>query len=176
MPETTNTKPTFEASIEATLLAERLGKAEIGEIVKYDDLSKIIGQDVRNPHVRSRLQTALKHVLKDHRFVFAAVSNVGYKRLGDADLAKIGEASTHKIARETKRATAKMACVDLSKLTPQETSRWNAQASLLAMYSEFSKPRVVKAIEQATAKAGQRLPTAKAIEAAFSTRTNGSTD
>lgn len=162
-------KPLFEASIEARLMADRFAKAAIGETVSYDELTKIIGQNVRGQHIRARLHTALKRVLRDNGIVFAVVANEGYKRLADGELPKLGEVSIRKIGREANRTMKKMGCADFSKMTNAELAAFNASASHLGLLAEVTKPRVSKAIEAATAKTQQQLPTAKAIEAAFST-------
>jgi hypothetical protein len=161
-------QPQFQASIEARLMADRFSKAQIGEIVTYDELSKIVGQDVRGQHMRSRLHTAIRNTLRDHRAVFGVVATVGYKRLADDELPKLGEASIAKIGRESRRTLKKMGAADFSKMSRAGLSEWNANASHLGLLSEVTKPRVAKAITAATEKAQQQLPTAKAIEAAFS--------
>ena len=161
-------KPLFEISVEARLMAERLARAAMGELVTYDELSDIIGQNVRLQRNKGRLNTALRTVLNDHRMVFGVVVNEGYKRLADADMSKIGRQSARKIRREAQRAKKKMACVNLDKLTSEQKSEWNVAATIISMTEEVSAPRAVKAIESAVSKTQQQLPVAKALEAAFS--------
>lgn len=168
---TVSKRPLFEASVESRLMADRLSKAKMGETVTYAELSELIGQDVRMQRNKSRLNTALRTVLNDHRYVFGVVVNEGYKRLADAELSKVGNASLRKMRREAHRAKKKLGCVDLSKLTQTESVQWNLSATMVSFAEEVLAPRSFKAIENAVSKSQQQLPTAKAIEAAFS---NGS--
>lgn len=155
-------KPTFEVSIETRQVVERLVKCDIGEIVEYSELRTLIGRDARD-----RLETARKHLRKEHRMVFGTVNGVGLKRLADCELAKIGEASTIKIGREAKRAMQKMGCVDFKNLTSDQLSEWNSRASHLGLVAEVTRPKVAKAIEAKVKETQRELPVMKAIEAAF---------
>lgn len=161
-------RPLFEASVESRLIAERLSKAAIGEVVSYAELSELIGGDVRSQRNKSRCDTAMRNVLNEHRMVFGAVRNEGFQRLADSELAKVGEQYIGRMKRTAKRAKKKMACVDFSKLTAEQSVAWNVTATVISVSEEVMGNRSVKAIGHAVSEAKQQLPTLKAIEAAFS--------
>lgn len=95
----------FEGDIVA--LAERLRAVPVGEIVTYEQLDKVIGRDCRAR--RYLLMTARDRIEKDTGAIFAAVFNVGLKRLPVESYASIGQHSRKSIRAKASTASRRMA-------------------------------------------------------------------
>jgi len=156
------TKSIPEQSMETRMLLDRLAKASVGEVIKYTELSELIGQDVQ-ARSRGHLASAIKSLLNDRQMVFGVIRTVGVKRLSDGEIVAVGDEILPRIRRMAKRATRKLLAVaDFNSLTNDQKIRHNAVVSSLATVSFFSKEARVKEIEKQVGSA-QPLPVGKVL-------------
>lgn len=131
-----------------------LAAAQVGEVVTYEALTKVIGRDAQHAgahHVRS----ARFVVKREHAMVFACVVNVGVKRLPDDE--KIAEARgrLRRSASQAREGLRSLACVDdFSALTPEMKIQHNTTAAQLGAIRAMATSKTAKRLE---AKIGDQL-------------------
>jgi len=164
MSETNGKRAIPELSIDARLLAERLEKCQFGEIVPYDELSKVVGRNVRERQGYSQLQAARRVVMRERRMVFAAVTGEGLKRCDDAGIVAVAGSYVDRIHRMTKKSISTLACADFDKLDNSTRIELNAKASQLAVLDQLTTNKAQQKIAAAVKQAEDRLPLAKTLE------------
>lgn len=157
-------KPSFELSADSRFLLQELRKVQVGETIGYDTLSTAIGRLVGGDF--SSLQTAVRRLLRDDGIVFANVRGVGFKRLDDADIVRLGESETDATRRRARRTVRKLTAVrDYASLTPAMQLRHTALVSVNAMVADVTRDQSVKKIEHASGGRAGELPIAQTIRA-----------
>lgn len=159
-----NGKTKFEMSIDTRITYDLLMKAAIGETVTYAAIAKELGRPVSGaePH----LQSALHRCLSNDNRVFANVSRVGYKRLGDVEIVATGERETEMLRRRAKRAGKRLTCVENFDGLPNDMKvKHNTYLSMFGAISAMTKTGAVKKLEGEVFRAQAALPLAKTLEA-----------
>jgi hypothetical protein len=151
-----------EASIDSTTLYNRLKSANIGDIVTYSELSKIIGGDVTNPKLRQFVYTALAMCNKNDNMVFDCVMKVGYKRLNDKEITEKSTTQPFRKIRSTiSRANRDIRCINVNNLDNDEFVKLNATRSVFGVLAEITKPKLIKEISDSYP---EPLPLLKTID------------
>lgn len=151
-------------SIDTKLLLQRLQKAEVGELLTYDELGDIIGRDVQK-EARSCLLSAIRSCLSAE-IVFGTVRNVGVKRLTDRELAGIGEDVRSHIGRVARKATRKMTLIsNFDNLTNEEKIRHNTTISMLGAVGHITSVKANRSLENKVAASLEVLPLQKTLSA-----------
>lgn len=153
-----------EMSIDTQVLIKRLTQVAVGEVVTYDELSKLIGRDVRNG-ARGFLNTARHRLKRDDRAIFAIVRKVGVKRLDDFGIVKAGESGMQHIRNQTRRVVQTLGCVADYENLPNDVKRaYNLTTAQAGMLAHITKPSTVKKIEARVSGMADTVP-AKFLEA-----------
>lgn len=151
-------------SIDTKTLSDRLARAEVDEIVTYQELTSLIGRDVQSI-ARGNLNSAVRRMLADGR-VFACVHGVGVKRLNDHEIVGVGTQVLSKVRRTTNRARVKLAAVqDFDALPRDEKATHNMAMSVLGVLSHMTKPSTVRQLETRIDEARTALPLQKTLDA-----------
>lgn len=157
-------KPQITMSLDTQMLYERLEKAQIGDLIKYEELSAIIGSDVQIKG-RGSLQSARKMAMRDKSMVFESVRDIGIKRLADAEIVRSGQAYISRIRRHARRGMRVLVSVQNFEALPNDLKiRHNATASMLGAVAQFSGGAAQKRIEDAVEAAGNKISYAKTLE------------
>jgi hypothetical protein len=146
----------FQCSIETKWLIDRGRRLQVGEVVTYEELSKLIGIDVREEG-RGALRSARNILLRDEQIVLDSVPNVGLKRSSDSEIVQSAGAQ-----RGVQRLTA---VADFDRLSDADKLAHNASVSALAVIKLMGKPKSVERIAASvnTANTGS-LPIARTLE------------
>lgn len=153
-----------EMSIDTRLILQRLEKARVDETITYAELDGLIGRDVRKVAAHC-LQSALRAAMR-REIVFGTVWGVGLKRLGDGELAGVGEVARQKIRRTAKRAIKKMLLVqDFDSLSNEEKVRHNASLSMLGAVAHIASTGQAKTLERRVSSTMGALPLQRTLEA-----------
>ncbi len=115
-------RPSFQQSLETQLLIRRLRQCQIGEIVEYSELLKLIGSTHLGKS-RSAIVTARRNLMKNHRIIFGAINKVGLKRLNDEEIVSLGTSRIHHIYRTARRSLAEQDQVLILNLNPEQRIR-----------------------------------------------------
>ena len=154
-----------ETSVDTMLVHDLLEKKEVGDVVTYAELTKLIGRDIQNK-ARGCLNTAKRMLQREKRFVFGTIMTVGVKRLDDVQIVGTSESTLKKIRGESKRGARRLACVhDYDGLPNGEKIKHNAAVSMLGALSQATKPGSIKRIESKVAEANERLAIGSTLEA-----------
>lgn len=156
-----------QISLESQLLIDRLAKVAEGEIITYEELSKIAGRDVQ--HVaRSCLMTARKRLFNEQAIYFSPVFGVGLKRCTDADKVDCGAAQSTKVRRAAKKGMKVCLSVqNFDKLNQEQKTRHNVHVSLLGAIAASMTTSKIKALTSKVEAAKDKLPLTKTLEALF---------
>ena len=139
----------------ARLLIDYLWDIQVNQTIPYDDLSQVIGLDIRKR--RDILYTALRYLRETQGYEFSPETGKGIVRLDE--VSKIGKMyqrirGAHKGARTTARIGK---TVDLKELTIEE-KRQHLAASVVAaaLFSATSREQLKK-IESHTEEAPKKI-------------------
>lgn len=151
-------------SIDTKMLSDRLALLPVGETLPYEDLSSVIGRDVRT-EARSNLTSAM-HRLLSEGVVFAAVRGIGIKRLTDEEIVGIGPETVAKVRRAARRAGTKLSAVqDFAALPATAQTQHNMSMSVLGVLLHLTKPKTIRQLEARIGEAQAALPLQRTLEA-----------
>ena len=157
--------PRFSISIETTLLIERIKHMKVGDLLTYQELSQLIGQDVQEAAAHI-LQSARRICQREYQVVTDAERNVGIKRASDIELTNSGLQIFSRMRRAARRGVGRVMSVNNWDALPDaEKGRRNATVSALRMMEMMGRPKSIDRIAGAvnTEMTGQ-LPVAKTLE------------
>jgi hypothetical protein len=147
---------TATLAMDTRIIFERLLKAKAGDIISYDELSTLVGRDVKDKD-RYVLQSALRKALS-HNYVFGNIRKVGFKRLSDEEIVGTGANTISRTGRLSRRGIKKLASVRNFNELPQPAQvKHNAAMSILGMISHASRRKQVQAIERRAEYAQDKL-------------------
>ncbi len=135
----------FEKSADTKALEEVLNKAQVGETISYEKLSKAIGRDVRT-HAFAALRTA-RHGLIKSGFVFDVEKNVGLTRLDSKGIVQSTEADRKSIHKKTKRTLTKLSVAKYEELDDESKKKHIAMSAQMGALAMFSGKSASKKIE-----------------------------
>ena len=152
-----------EVRIETRIIADRLDKAELGDVVTYSELSALIGRDIQE--VYHLTVTARNQMLAIKKY-FQAVPGVGFLRCTDKQKVASGSAYLGKMRKAGGRGARITTSVDdYDAMDRADQVRHNAQLSLFLTMRAMSTPGKVKAIEARVSEAQQRLSVKSTLDA-----------
>lgn len=164
--ETKKQRPIGTLSIDVKTIYDRLILSSVGDIVKYDDMSAMIGRDIRSVRAQWILGSARRRALVQARMLFAAVPKVGIQRLNDSQIVDTGDDALKRIHRLSLRTGRKMTAIqNFEALPAAKKLQHNTQVSALAMLAHMTKDGQMKKLEAAVSKAQVALPLQKTLEA-----------
>ena len=152
-------------SIEAGAIMSRLRECKPGDVVTYDELSKVVGKDVRMS--RGGLATARKRVEVDDRIIFETIATVGVKCLTALEAAQSMTAHVRRTRSAARRGVRKARAIDVLAVPPAERLTLIARASYLALVDGTGAPAAQKRLEAAiqTQDGSAFLPLQRSLEA-----------
>ena len=152
-------------SIETGAIIARLRECKPGDVVTYDELSKILGKNVRIH--RTALSTARKRVEVDDRLIFETVARVGVKCLTVPEAALTMATHVKRTRSAARRGVRKARAIDILQVPQEARSGLVAAASYLALVDGAGAPRSQKRLEAEiqTQKTTAFLPLQRALEA-----------
>lgn len=157
-------QPSFELSADIRFLLQELRKVGIGDTASYETLSSAIGKTVSGTF--SALHTAIRRLLRDDGIVFANIRGVGFKRLDDEEIVRLGESETDATRRRARRTVRKLTAVrDYSSMPAPAQLRHTALVSVNAMIADVTRDQSIKKVEKASGGRSGELPIAQTIKA-----------
>jgi len=132
-------RPLFTLSIEAQRLIDALRKTSIGEVVSYQRLNDITGDDVQQH--RSALATARRRLMSEH-IHFGTIRGEGIKRLGVEEAIDSGQHDIKRTQRSATRVKRKLSCIDYK--TPEQRQRGAALQTIARIQEAVAKSKSQK--------------------------------
>ncbi len=161
---TENRKTLFDRVIETQKAIDVMQPTVRGEIATYAVLEKEMGC---NPQAggRSNVNSARRYLQREHGMVFAAVSNVGYKCLTDAEIVKSSPEALTKSRRASRRAAQRLTCVEYDKLSKENKVAHQVHLSLFGAIQAISKADAAKKLTTHVQETMRSLPLNQTLEA-----------
>ena len=162
MGDTAKTVP--ECSIDTLTMQNRLEQMAIGESVAYEELSALIGRDVRLvPHL---VVSARRRAEKSGHLVLAAIPGIGIRRLEDSAIVGQSDGARRRLRNAARRGYRRLTNVkDFAALSPELQRRHNLNASYFGVVDALMQPAKMKALEAKMGTAQQPLQLTQCFEA-----------
>lgn len=142
-----NDQPNFKLGVDASTLAKCLESCDIGTIIPYSELNKLIGGDVQLKN-HGALTTARKLLLREHRIVFGVIHGVGLKRLNPSEVVEQESTTIGKIKRASRRSMTRLAAADYDSLTADEQAKHRIVSSTLGAVALCTGTKAQHRLEQ----------------------------
>lgn len=157
-------KKTIEQiSLESQLIAQRLEQLEVGDVIEYEELTTLIGRDIRKH--RGHLATARNRLLRDKQMVFGTIHTVGLKRLSDAEKITVGRSYIKRSHQAAHKSLVTFSAINLDNLSGDEARRLHSvstQARTLQYLStQSSEQKIEKSLDENRPK---ELPVGKVMD------------
>ena len=155
-----------EMSVDTRILYERLKKAQVNELVTYQELNDLIKRNVQG-EAYFVMATARRRCMAEDMIVYGTVENEGIKRLDPAAIANSGEFFVHRIKKTARRAIKTLSCLttdEFAGLSNEDKVKHNAYRSAVGVVEHFMKPAQVKKIEAAVTEQQTALPIMRTLE------------
>jgi len=146
MDDVTNRRPVFQKHPDTSVIEKLLGGADIGEVVTYDKLSKLLGRDYRK-NCLAYGQTA-RQSLESAGIYFVAIPNEGYRRLSETE--KITIVSRGRLRRaksQTRKGLKVLLQTEMSKLDDNLKREALTTTAQLQAIQLFASSQAKKKIE-----------------------------
>lgn len=150
-------RPIGQMSIDTKTLLDRLRLAAVGDLLSYEELSKLIDRDVQGK-ARHCLESARRGVLRKNRYVFGVILNVGLKRLDDVEIVNTGQSAQRHSLRHNRRSQRVLLAAEYEKLAPAVQVRLNTYLTSMKLQEFVAGERAAKKIEAAVMQTQKRLP------------------
>lgn len=157
-------KTVSEISIDTQLIINRLTETKEGDVVSYEELSQLVGRDVRTI-AKGCTRTARKRLLKS-QIHFDCIVNVGFKRCNDKEKVHCGGAYIGKARRACRRGIQVTASVmNYDAMSKEDQVQHNMQLSIFQTLRSLSTSQKQKAVSERVEQGHQRLSLAGTLKA-----------
>lgn len=134
-------------SADTKIIEHRLRSTSPGDVVTYDEMSVLLGRDVRE-FCYGNIQTAIRTLIKESIF-FDCVVGKGYKRLNEAESVAALEHYRVKARRAVRRGIVHLQHIEADKLSEQDKMKYFAMGTQLQAMELFSSSKATNRIESA---------------------------
>ena len=135
----------FEKSADTKILESVLSEAKVGDLIRYETLSKAIGRDVRVFALPS-LRSARQGLLKTKKMVFGVEIGIGYRRLNDSEIVDSTESDRRRMKRAANRSIRKLSAVNFDELPDEKKKQHTVAAAQIGAIAMFSASSTTKKI------------------------------
>lgn len=148
MAEITEQKRGIQSKSADTLVIEnRLRETNPGDLVTYQELSTLLGRDVRM-FCQSNTQTA-RHALVGESIFFDCVPNEGYRRLTNNEAAFASDSHRERIASTARRGLRHLRHVPFDELAADAKKKHLTMSAQFGAIQLFGSSKATKKIEAA---------------------------
>jgi len=165
-------KPPIPASAEIDRLMERLQSMAVEQIVPYDEILVLIGEDKKKSRWRSIVQRAIRRLLNEHGIVFTAVRGIGLQRLASNGIVKQSGKSIPAIRRKVRRTRRMLDCANIEELNREDHTTYILTASMLAVIAPLTAPRFLGQLTMRAADTTQEIRPGRVLELFLQTGKN----
>lgn len=153
-----------ELNPDVLLLRKRLEAVSVGETVGYEELSALVAADVRTRRY-SALYRARMRLFREKQMVFSPVRSVGIKRLGDREIAMLGNSFAKRIHKVARRGMRTLACVhEFGGLDLEAQVAHNTGMSVLGTFNIMTMPSKLEMVEKEVRRRQGVLASANMLE------------
>lgn len=157
-----NTQPNFKISADAIALANRLRQLQIGEVITYEEMNRLISPSNTQGRGRQSLYSARKILLAEQA-VFGCITGVGLKRLNDLEIVEKEHCTIRSVRKTVKKSMRRLSVVNYDQLPPSEkTTHRLTSATLGALVLCTGRPAQLQ-LEQ-KARSSEQLQIGDALQ------------
>lgn len=142
-------------SADTKIIEHRFRNTSFGDLVTYDELSTLLGRDVRQ-FCYGNIRTAVKALMKESIFL-DCVAGEGYKRLNDSESVTALEHYRVKARRTVRRGIVHLQNIACDKLTDQDKLKYFAMGTQLQAMELFSGSKAANRIESAVKEQSKQM-------------------
>lgn len=156
--------PTISA--EADILAARLAKLALNEVLTYEEMSKLVRESVQE-RGRGWLNTARNKVQRELSYVIVTVPKVGVRRAQGNDylgIASTARERTRRAARKALKQSLLMPKDEFEQLDNQKKTQLNTDRTVLGTIDHFTRPKQQGLIQERVRVANNRLAIGEVLE------------
>ena len=125
-----------------------LKQKQVGDIVTYEQLSKIMNLEVPKNIVAAGIMVAVKKTLeRDDGKCFKTIRSVGIKLLNSAETVEVIDGNISRIGRIAKSGLQTLSTVNYNELTDQEKTDFNRKSGVLGVMKMSAMPKTQNKIE-----------------------------
>lgn len=128
--ETIEKNPQFKLSIDTQTLIRRLETAEIGDVIAYHELTKLIDKDVQT-EARGAMDSARRVLMREKQIVFDCIRGIGLLRLSDSQITETSATFVKQARKKADKGIKTLSCANYEKLTDDQRKEHNAGAAIL---------------------------------------------
>lgn len=148
-------------SADTLVIENRLRETQIGEIVTYEELTKLLGRDVRQFCVSS-LRSA-RHALITEAIFFDVIDNTGLRRLTSEEAAEYSTSFVRRARATSRRGLRHLQNVNFAELSDKAQQLHLTTSTQLGMIDLFGSSKSGNKISQAV-KNGKSLPVGETLK------------
>lgn len=132
-------KPPFKRSVESERLENYLAELEIGRVVSYDEIEKLIDEDPQRGAGYSIVRGVRERLIKQSSAVWFVLPGVGLKRASTEEILEIGDSGLQSVKRKTVRTgrVVGAATSDYSQLDNEGKREFNFLMSVVGALGQF---------------------------------------
>jgi hypothetical protein len=149
-------------SADTSILENRLRQTQPGDVVTYEELSKVLGRDVK-AYCLGYLHTA-RHALLKESIVFDCVRKVGLRRLAAGEVVSVADSHRQKASRATRRGAEHLAYIQSDSLTDEEKKRYMVLSTQLSTMALMASSKASKKIEGIITDPSRQISTAETLK------------
>lgn len=142
-------------SADTSIIENRLRNTQVGDVVTYDELSQILGRDVRE-YCMGNVNTA-RRTLVDEAIFFDCLTNAGYKRLNNEEAVSVSDHYRTRARKSARRGMNHLAHVPFDGLTEESKRKHLAMSAQLGAIELFSSSKASKKIEATVTDVSHKL-------------------
>lgn len=153
----------FEKSADTLIIENRLRSAAVGDVVTYEDLSTLLGRDVRQ-FCRSSI-TSARHTLEGEAIFFDTIANEGLKRITESEA--VTKTVPNYVARAKSaagRGIRVLQNVQYDKLDDATKRKHLSTSAQLGAIKLFTSTKATKAIEGKVEQTKATLPIGETLK------------
>lgn len=156
------TKGRFEKSVDTSIIEKRLRDSNEGDVVSYEELSKLLGRDVRE-FCYGNLSTARK-TLVDESIFFDVVDGVGYKRLTNEESVKSPQSYLKRATNAAKQAVRHLRNIKFDELSDSGKKSHLVASAVGGAMMMFGSSKASRRIESKVAAENKELPIGETLK------------
>jgi len=161
----TSKKTQFVVSDEIRRLYERIRTARVGDLITYDELSRIAGFSVQSEKGRKKLDSARRRALKVDRLLFSAVTNTGIQCCNDVEVVSSGGKMIRVVRSLARTGVRRLTALrDYAALSNEKKVEHNVVAAQLGMLEYASSTKHTRNLSEAVQSTASTLSIGDTID------------
>jgi hypothetical protein len=151
-PNLERVKPPFQRSAESERLHSELEPRAIGEILSYEQIWKLIGEDPQSGAGYAIVKGVRDRLVKEQNAVWFVLPGIGLKRAGPQEMLEIIDAGLVSVRRKNQRNGRVVRAVDYDALGPEEKREFNFLSTIVGTLQLFFNPKARRLVREEVAK------------------------